>query len=524
MLSKKLSVENVGKSLKDFMGSDAIVTWTEKWCDEWIIIVQPPAWVEEHEKDLDFVVTNAVHDALLENVTVNGIYAIKKAVPEKIGGQWMIETEGSDMIEVAQLFSDVDLLKTTTNNIQEVARILGVEAALCLMQSELHRVLSFDGSYVDPRHTWLLADTVARSGVINPLNRHKMEELGGSLLQCASFEQTLDVFEHGAAFGKSDSLGGATEKLIVGQPVYVGTGSFAILETVKTEIQSSFVAPLSAYKKDFDTKFVEPLKKFTPNETYVKSLKSKQVIEIQKTEKYIFRALPNLPDVLQSECDKLSRDLMPLCEIMRKNAQLRTPVWITASIVPADGDRLSKSEFADTEEALEKYLGWTKCPNQKQFSQFAEVDYEVGKLNVFSRVEYTIPAIKTIHRRKINLLDITSSAPDPYDAWTVKASAISYDEISIDQLPLAVTPTQVKIIHEKLFSKGVWIIRLMRAWIGKNIVEAEEIQRGGSLTCSYEIQIELEKPWDLLEERGSSDFAISGGFAQRVLECLKCME
>ncbi len=74
------------------------------------------------------------------------------------------------------------------------------------------------------RHTWLLADSMCRTGKVCAMNRHNMEDLGASLLQRASFEQSLDVFEEGASFGKSDTLSGATERIMVGQPVAIGTG------------------------------------------------------------------------------------------------------------------------------------------------------------------------------------------------------------------------------------------------------------------------------------------------------------
>ena len=108
MLSRKLSVEDVGRALKDFMGTDSVVTWSAKWCDIWDVTVNPPTWVNEEEIELDEIVTNSVHDSLLEHVTVNGISAIKKAVPEKINGRWVIETEGSDILEVGASSTDVD--------------------------------------------------------------------------------------------------------------------------------------------------------------------------------------------------------------------------------------------------------------------------------------------------------------------------------------------------------------------------------------------------------------------------------
>jgi DNA-directed RNA polymerase II subunit RPB1 len=518
MLSRKLSIDDVGKSLRDFMGSDAVVTWSAKWCSSWTIVIIPPTWGKDDQDDVDDIVANAVHDALLEHAVVNGVSAIKKAVPEKIANKWIIETEGSDILEVGQSSPDIDLLKTTTNNIQEVARILGVEAALCLMQSELHRVLSFDGSYVDPRHTWLLSDTVARSGIINPLNRHKMEELGGSLLQCASFEQTLDVFEHGAAFGKSDSLGGATEKLIVGQPVYVGTGSFTILSNEEEPVQSSFVAPLEKDHNEFESRVTPMTKQVVKSNTILD-----RVLPIQAKQKFEFRAPTDLPsdEYLHTT---LTRALTSLVSIMRRHAQNRIPVWINAEIIPGDGDLITKTEFRDIENALESYNGWTRCPQMKHFSQFSEVEYDVDGVLLMSRVEYALPSIRSQHRRRTVLSSIDCAAPDPYDAWLVRGTAITYDEISVDQLPLAVTPHEVKIVQEKSFSKGCWVIRLSRTWTGKNIVEAEESQRGGSSTCVFSINIELEKPWDILETRGSSDISISGGFSQRVLYCLQSIE
>ena len=533
MLSRKLSVDDVGKSLNDVMGSDAIVTWSSKWSDDWTVTVQPPSWTDENEEDLDLIITNAIHDALLEHVSINGISAIKKAVPERINGVWVIETEGSDLIEVGQSLNDVDILRTTTNNIQEVSRVLGVEAALCLMQSELHRVLSFDGSYVDPRHTWLLSDTVARSGIINPLNRHKMEEIGGSLLQCASFEQTLDVFEHGAAFGKSDTLGGATEKLIVGQPVYVGTGSFAIISAQDEIVEGrTFVPPLMDSNDDFSNgSRVESLHENLSEHSLTKVIPlqklSKKTIDCViplNSNKICFKPMPDLPEPSNMSDWITSPDFINLASIMRKNAQQRVPVCITASIYPADGELLTKSEFRDLENSLEKYSGWTRSPDSNQFTQFSEVEYRVGHMNVISRVQYSVPTIKTIHQNRTILSNFEASAPNPYDAWCMGGKAVVIEEIALEQLPLAVTPTMIRIIQEKVYAKGFWLIRLSRIWTGNNIVEAEERQRGGSSSCAFVIEIELENPWELMELRGSSDTAISAAFCARVLECLQNIE
>jgi DNA-directed RNA polymerase beta' subunit len=263
LTQRSLSVDDIVNALRLFVGEEAHVVATKRWCKDWLVSIRPPAF---GSGDMDRCITEAVHDSLLESAIVNGLHGVTKAIAslDAQTKQWVVDTDGSDIISANRL-SGIDKQLMWTNNIIEAGRCFGVEAAVALQQVELHRVLSFDGSYVDPRHTWLLSDAVTRSGTTNPLNRHKMEELGGSLLQCASFEQTLDVFGVGAAFGSSDNLSGATEKLIVGQPVHVGTGSFEILfEPVEhqNESASTFVGPLFSSissKENSTDDFVAPL-------------------------------------------------------------------------------------------------------------------------------------------------------------------------------------------------------------------------------------------------------------------------
>ena len=121
------------------------------------------------------------------------------------------------------------------------------------------------------RHTWLLADTMCRTGKVCAMHRSNMEDLGASLLQRASFEQSVDVFEEGASFGKQDSLSGATERIMVGQPVAIGTGlvhtlSSVEMPTVRAQIvgaQKTTPAPKKTIKIDFvDANFANRLQDY----------------------------------------------------------------------------------------------------------------------------------------------------------------------------------------------------------------------------------------------------------------------
>ena len=502
--TRYLNIEEVGSSLASFMGSSAQVTWSARWCKDWTVRVRPR---KPDIEDTEHTVIETLQDSILENACINGIDGVRKAVPMGVDGDWIVETEGSDILEIAQL-ADVDALRTTTNNIQEVCSILGAEAAIGLMQSELHRVLSFDGSFVDPRHTWLLTDTVARSGSINPLNRHKMEELGGSLLQCASFEQTLEVFEHGAAFGKEDNLGGATEKLIVGQPVHVGTGSFAIIQQEEDIVQPkvSFVAPLHSYMMvEEEVEGISSLKSIMPrheaHQTQVQSLSS--------LNKYI----------PPPELCSLNPALSPMFKCMRTLAHRRIEVIIEAEIVAVEEpSEVSLLEYEDMEQSLEEYQGWTVRP--KAYQQFTDVEFIAADQHVITRVEYLEDKILTAHRTKKTHSCLEVLAPDPFDAWKIKASTFSWSEVNTDLLPISIVPEHVSIVQEKCFVKGHWKILLSRTWNGTNIIEAESNQRSMK-DCVYSLKVETNNVWDLMEVKGSSDMSMAGGMMSQLLSCLQ---
>jgi len=527
--ARHLSVDDVGAALAAFMGADAQVTWSARWAEHWLVLVRPPAWGEPR---LDRPVTDAVHDALLEHALVNGIDVLHKALPARSpdGGEWVVETEGSSLLELAQLV-EVDALRTTTNNIQEAARVLGVEAAACLLQAELHRVLAFDGSYVDPRHTWLLADTVTRSGCVNPLNRHKMEELGGSLLQCASFEQTLDVFEHGAAFGKQDTLGGATEKLIVGQPVHVGTGSFAVLApeggAAEDERGGSFVAPLHASRPASSADDDAML------QARVQRVGALAASRCEPGEQVVLR----LSHALRARCFAppaplpsspllaVSPQLAALFGVMRKHAQRRMPVWVAATLWPLDAAPMGADEFGDIDQALSDYTGWTERPALGDFRQVTVVDFFVNDTQrVESSVQYDGASVCTTQRTREQLAHASAALPAPCDAWELRGSAFTWQDVPLGSLPPSVTPVSVSIRQEKRFVKGAWTFRLTRAWEGVDNIRAEALQRGGARTASHSVAVELEKPWELLEVRGSTDAAMAGAMLERAVACIQTID
>ena len=253
---RNIKAQGVVKALRDTLSYDAIVVCgphsygTAK--GPMIEIFMAP-WIRTNG-------ANAIIEAFLTQQQVRGLDYVKNSIvfQEKQWGpdgaarsRHIVETEGSNMVDLAKCpFLVPESIKSS--NVVEVATFLGISAGLSVLQSELHKVLAFDSAYIDSRHTWLLADTMGRSGVLSAMNRHHMELLGSSLLQRASFEQSLDVFEEGATFGLSDNLAGATERIITGQPVCMGTGLVGVVSEFQSEDTEILVGPLVDSKDQED--------------------------------------------------------------------------------------------------------------------------------------------------------------------------------------------------------------------------------------------------------------------------------
>ena len=562
LAQRSLSVDDIVNALRLFVGEEAHVMSTKRWCKDWLVSIRPPAF---GQGDMDRCITEAVHDSLLESAIVNGLHGVTKAIASFDAqiGQWVVDTDGSDVVSANRLFG-IDKQFLWTNNIIEAGRCFGVEAAVALQQVELHRVLSFDGSYVDPRHTWLLSDAVTRSGTTNPLNRHKMEELGGSLLQCASFEQTLDVFGVGAAFGSSDNLSGATEKLIVGQPVHVGTGSFEIIfkqsKTSEQEKESStnFVGPLFAgISSKTQTKndevpideVVEPLNFSTENENDIvlplcfesEEKNDKEDQEMDNMELFVEPLFPSsassssaassyefLPPRLLTTSDvspppefmrtrsfslkdifRFATDLSPTFDVMQKCASNRRGIVIKATC----GDSITRHSFLKLESSLDKYYNWSFCDST--WMQTTRVYYN----DSFTDVSFKNKAIF-----KDNFcLERLYSKSILLGAENALSKKITIDQLLIlktDVSEECILPSRVEIFQCKNFVKGPFEISMMKTWSARNIVDAEKLQHEGHPKLT--VSVKLKSP-DFILERNQSSFTVSASFSMYVARCVEIL-
>ena len=208
MKKKGLVIDELLKSIKKIRGIDA------KADKEKIkITLDEPSF----KKLLDVSET-------LKDLKAKGIDGIKRIIIRKEPNEgYVIYSEGSNLDKVLEI-EGVDPYRTTTNDIQAVGRVLGIEAARNMIIQEAHNTLSEQGLNVDMRHIMLVADVMTADGTIRAIGRHGVSAEKESVLSRAAFEITVSHLLQASRRGETDHLGGVAEDIIVGQPVNLGTG------------------------------------------------------------------------------------------------------------------------------------------------------------------------------------------------------------------------------------------------------------------------------------------------------------
>ncbi|AEH24081.1 DNA-directed RNA polymerase subunit A'' [Pyrococcus yayanosii] len=154
---------------------------------------------------------------------LKGLSGVGKTIVRKEGDEYVIYTEGSNFKQVLKV-PGVDPTRTRTNNIHEIAEVLGIEAARNAIIEEIVNTMREQGLEVDIRHIMLVADIMTLDGIVRPIGRHGVVGEKESVLARAAFEITTQHLFEAAERGEIDNLNGVIENVLIGQPVPVGTG------------------------------------------------------------------------------------------------------------------------------------------------------------------------------------------------------------------------------------------------------------------------------------------------------------
>ncbi len=159
----------------------------------------------------------------VKEIVIGGIVGITNVLPVQRDNEYIIRTFGSNLKKIFSI-PEIDASKTTTNNIHEVAKVLGIEAARKTIILETMTVLREEGIEVDRRHIELIADMMCKTGEIKGITRHGVTSEKQSVLARASFEIPLHHLIEASVIGEEDRLTSVVENIMINQPIPLGTG------------------------------------------------------------------------------------------------------------------------------------------------------------------------------------------------------------------------------------------------------------------------------------------------------------
>ena len=145
-------------------------------------------------------------------------------VPEDI---WVLDTVGSNLKEILAI-DYIDTERTYSNDIQEVYRTLGIEAARQCIYNELAEAFS-DTTYINYHHMSMLCDRMCATKKMVSIFRHGINNDDIGPIAKASFEETPEMFLKAARHAELDLMTGVSANIVCGQDGYYGTGSFQVL-------------------------------------------------------------------------------------------------------------------------------------------------------------------------------------------------------------------------------------------------------------------------------------------------------
>ncbi|MBW2968325.1 DNA-directed RNA polymerase subunit A'' [Candidatus Woesearchaeota archaeon] len=159
----------------------------------------------------------------IKEIHISGIKDVAQVLPVRRGDEFIIITAGSNL-KAAFDNEYVDAERTVTNNVTEVADVLGIEAARQTVINEVFKVIENQGLNIDKRHMMLVADMMTNSGDVKGITRYGVVSQKASVLARASFETPIRHIISAALVGEEDKLNSVVENVMLNQPVPIGTG------------------------------------------------------------------------------------------------------------------------------------------------------------------------------------------------------------------------------------------------------------------------------------------------------------
>ncbi len=146
--------------------------------------------------------------------------------------KWWAEVDGHNLRTVlTDPYIDPSLV--FSNDIYELTQVLGIEGARTFIIEEITNVLDREGSYINPRHLYLISDFMTHLGIPTPITYTGLSKQNVDALALASYERAMETISKSATFGSETPATSVSTSIMMGKRIKSGTGSVDIIPNPK---------------------------------------------------------------------------------------------------------------------------------------------------------------------------------------------------------------------------------------------------------------------------------------------------
>ena len=247
MMDRNVTMEDIHFAIQNTLKNAVECVFSDLNADNLIFrirLVNTKSLLASKKKNLDqtdeiYLLKN-LQNNMLNNIILKGIKGIPKIIIRKIANNmikkdgnyipqdiWVLDTVGSNLKDILAI-DYIDVERTYSNNIQEVYRTLGIEAARQCIYNELAEAFS-DTTYINYHHMSMLCDRMCATKKMVSIFRHGINNDDIGPIAKASFEETPEMFLRAARHAELDIMTGVSSNIMCGQEGYYGTGCFQVL-------------------------------------------------------------------------------------------------------------------------------------------------------------------------------------------------------------------------------------------------------------------------------------------------------
>ena len=253
LLDRNLTMDDVNFAIKTAYRDEVLCAYSDYNSDNLIFRIRLNSIVLPKKKNIqkqtsldqsdEIYLLKNFQEQLLDNLVLRGVKNINKVIPRKILDSmikdsgtynkketWVLDTVGTNLISLLSL-DYIDTKRTFSNDIQEIYRVLGIEAARHSILNEITEVIEFEGTYINYHHLSLLCDRMTCNDSIGMVSifRHGINKDNIGPLAKSSFEETPGMFLKAAEHAELDNMRGVSANIMCGQEGYFGTSAFQVV-------------------------------------------------------------------------------------------------------------------------------------------------------------------------------------------------------------------------------------------------------------------------------------------------------